>query len=242
MTSESDFHPAPHGNLSPRFGDVGALLGLLAIVVFSWCAANSKWNQSSWELPSAYSAPITSDVLGTLTGMKAVSDGHISPMLWKAIPELGAPRGANWNDYPIIEEFPLYLQGMLARTFGLFAGLNLSLLIGHLLAAGTFYGVARYSGCDMKWSFVGALAFGLAPFIFAQSPHHISVASAWHVVLFIPVWQWISTGSGIPLWSRRFWISAGIGFLAGTQNVYYTNIFCQLTLLGGLAVFFRTRS
>jgi phosphoglycerol transferase len=47
---------------------------------------------------------------------------------------------------------------------------------------------------------------------------------------------------GIPLWSKRFWISAGIAFLAGTQNVYYTNIFCQLTLLGGLLVFFRTRS
>jgi len=242
MTSESDFHPAPPGNLNSRIGDLGVLLGLLAIVVLSWCAANAKWDQASWELPSAYSAPITSDVLGTLTGMKAVADGHFLPLLWKTIPELGAPSGANWNDYPIIEEIPLFLQGMLARTFGLFAGLNISLLIGHLLAAGTFYGVARYSGCDRKWSFVGALAFGLAPFIFAQSPHHIGVASAWHVVLFIPVWRWISTGAGIDLWSRRFWISVGIGFLAGSQNVYYTNIFCQLTLLGGLAVFFRTRS
>jgi hypothetical protein len=224
------------------FGDWRYLLALLSCVFLSWCAANARWDAVSWNLPSAYSAPSTSDVLTTLSGMKAVSDGHIRPMLWKNIPELGAPGGANWNDYPITEEFLIYFQGLLGKAFGLFAGLNLSLLLGHLLAAGGFYGVARFSDCDRKWSFVGALAFGLAPYIFAQSPHHFTVASVWHVPLFIPVWRWVSTGEGISLLSRRFWISAGIAFLAGTQNVYYTNIFCQLTLLGGLAVFFRTRS
>ena len=223
-------------------GDWGCFLALLACVILSWCAANARWDARSWNLPSAYSAPSTSDVLTTLSGIKAVSDGHFRPMLWKSIPELGAPGVANWNDYPITEEIPLYLQGLLARAFGLFAGLNLSLLIGHLLAAGVFYGVARFSDCDLRWSFVGALAFGLAPYIFATSPHHITIASVWHVPLFIPVWRWVSTGEGIALWSRRFWISAAIAFLAGTQNVYYTNIFCQLTLLGGLVVFFRTRS
>jgi len=224
------------------WNDLGAIALLLVVVVLSWCAANAKWDAASWQQPSAYSAPVTSDVLGTLAGIKASADGHFLPMLWKSIPELGAPGGANWNDYPITEEIPLYIEGLLARAFGLFAGLNLSLLICHLLAAGVFYGVARLSDCDRRWSFVGALAFSLAPFIFAQSPHHITVASVWHVPLFVPVWRWISTGDGVALLSRRFWISAAIAFLAGTQNVYYTNIFCQLTLLGGLAVFFRTRS
>ena len=222
--------------------ELGALALLLAVVVLSWCAANAKWDGASWQQPSAYSAPVTSDILGTLAGMKASADGHFLPMLWKNIPELGAPGGANWNDYPITEEIPLYIEGLLARAFGLFAGLNLSLLICHLLAAGVFYGVARCSDCDMRWSFVGALAFGIAPFIFVQSPHHITVASVWHVPLFIPVWRWVSTGSGISLRSRQFWISAAIAFLTGMQNVYFTNILCQLTLLGGLLVFFRTRS
>ena len=232
----------PRPAVSRSWNELGILALLLALVVFYWCAANAKWDEASWQQPSAYSAPVTSDVLGTLAGIKASADGHFLPMLWKSIPELGAPGGANWNDYPITEEIPLYLEGLLVRAFGLFAALNLSLLICHLLAAGVFYGVARFSDCDMRWSFVGALAFGLAPYIFAQSPHHITVASVWHVPLFIPVWLWVSTGTGVALWSRRFWISAAIAFLAGTQNVYYTNIFCQLTLLGGLAVFFRTRS
>lgn len=242
MTSKSDFQPPARSKLALCSGDGGGLLCLLACVVLAWCAGNARWDARSWNLPSAYSAPITSDVLTIFAGMKAVSDGHILPMMWKNIPELGAPGGASWNDYPIIEEVPLYVQGLLGKAFGLFAGLNLCLLLGHVLAAGVFYGVARFSACDRKWSFVGALAFGLAPFIFAQSPHHITVASVWHVPLFIPVWRWISTGAGISLWSRRFWVSAGIAFLAGTQNVYYTNILCQLTLLGGLVVFVRTRS
>lgn len=224
------------------FKDGACILCLLACVALSWCAANACWDANSWNLPSAYSAPVTSDVVFTLAVMKSASNGDFLPFLWKTVPELGAPHRGNWNDFPIIEEFPFYLQGLLARMFGLFAGLNLSLLLCHLLAAGVFYGVARYSGCERIWSFVGALAFGLAPFIFAQSPHHITVASVWHVPLFIPVWRWISTGEGIPFRSRRFWIAAGIGFLAGTQNVYYTNILCQLTLLGGLAGFFRNRS
>lgn len=224
------------------WGDWRHFFALLACVFVSWCAANARWDAASWNLPSAYSEPSTSDVLTTLGGIKAVSDGHFRPLLWKNIPELGAPNGANWNDYPTIEEFPIYFQGLLGKAFGLFVGLNLSLLIGHLLAAGVFYGVARFSDCDRRWSFVGALAYGLAPFMFAQSPHHFTVASVWHVPLFIPVWRWVSAGTGVALWSKRFWISAAIAFLAGTQNVYYTNIFCQLTLLGGLAVFFRTRS
>lgn len=242
MTDRSDIQLPPHLKQPLCFGDAGCILCLLACIIFSWCAANGKWAADSWRLPAAYSAPITSDVISTLTGMKAASEGHMFPLLWKIIPELGAPGSANWNDYPIIEELPFYLQGLLARAFGLFVGLNLSLLIGHLLAAAVFYGVARFSGCDKKWSFVGALVFGLAPFIFAQSPHHITVEWAWHVPLFIPVWRWVSTGEGVVLWSRRFWISAAIAFLAGTQNVYYTNIFCQLTLLGGLVVYLRTRS
>jgi len=242
MTNQSDVQQPPHLKQPLFFGDAGLFLCLMACIIFSWCAANAKWTALSWQQPGAYSAPITSDVLSTLAGMKAAADGHFFPLLWKNVPELGAPGGANWNDYPIIEEIPIYLQGLLARAFGLFAALNLSLLIGHLLAAGVFYGVARFSDCDRRWSFVGALAFGLAPFIFAQSPHHITVAWAWYVPLFIPVWRWVSNGDGLLPGSRRFWAAAGIAFLAGTQNVYYTNIFCQLTLLGGLVVFYRNRS
>ena len=37
-------------------------------------------------------------------------------------------------------------------------------------------------------------------------------------------------------------MASGIGFLAGLQNVYYTNILCQLTLLGAGVLYCRNRS
>jgi phosphoglycerol transferase len=225
-----------------RIEAAGPVLALLAAVTIAWCIAYSRWDGASWQQIPGYDSPVTSDALTSLAAMKAVSDGHLRPMMWKTIPELGAPAGAGWNDYPIIEELPIYFQGLLGKALGLFAGLNLSLLIGHLLAAGTFYGVARFSGCDRRWSFAGAFAYGLAPFVFAQSPHHITVAWAWHVPLFLPVWKWLSSDAGLPPGSRRFWFAAAVAFVAGAQNVYYTNIFCQLALLGGLVAFLRNRS
>jgi len=225
-----------------RKADLWAGLALLVCVAVSWCAASSLWDGDVWSRPTAYSAPFTSDVLTTLAGMKSVANGHVYPLAWKTIPELGAPSGGNWNDYPIIEEIPLYFQGLLGKTFGLFAGLNLALLTGHLLAAAVFYLVARFSDVDRRWSFVGAFAYGLAPFLFAQSPHHITVAWAWHVPLFIPVWKWAVSGSGLVVGSKRFWIAVGIAVLTGLQNVYYTNIFCQLTLLGGVVSCVRRKS
>ena len=163
-------------------------------------------------------------------------------MAWKLIRELGAPFDGNWTDRPSIEEVNVFLLGVAAKAFGLFAGLNVSLLLGHLLAAATFFLVARHLDCSQLWAFTGALAFGLAPYIFAQSPHHITVAYAWHVPLFLLVWKWVSTEPGIEWRSQRFWWAIGIAILTGLQNVYYTNILCQLTLLGAAILYWQNRS
>ncbi|NBX29140.1 hypothetical protein EBR04_01590, partial [bacterium] len=103
-------------------------------------------------------------------------------------------------------------------------------------------GVARHLGCSPPWAFVSALAFGLAPFIFAQSPYHITCEWVWHVPLFLLVWRWVSTEPGIEPRSRRFWQACGIGFLTGCLNPYFTNILCQLTLLGAGIQWLRHRS
>jgi phosphoglycerol transferase len=65
---------------------------------------------------------------------------------------------------------------------------------------------------------------------------------AWHVPLFTLVWRWVSTDPGIEPWSRRFKEATGIGLLAGLLNVYYTNILCQLTLIGAAIRYLRTRA
>jgi phosphoglycerol transferase len=221
--------------------DLGLVLVLNLLISVAWCTANFKWSKASWKTPSSYLTAEQSDVLTTLATLKAVTEGDFRPFQSKIIKRLGAPEVANWNDFPIIEEVPLSFFGILAKWFGLFAGLNLSLLLGHFLAGTCFFLVARYRLASPLASFLGALAFGLAPFLFAQSPHHIVVQYAWHIPLFLLVWEWVFEEGGIKLGSPRFWFSFAIGFLSGIQNIYYTYIFCQLVVLGAAIQFFRDR-
>jgi phosphoglycerol transferase len=221
--------------------DLLALALLLAAIALAWCQANAKWSAADWALPPAYGDRVHGDVLQHLAFFKAAKDGDFVPFRSKIVPRLGAPEGANWNDWPIVEEFQVFGAGLLARAIGLFATLNVALLLGHLLAATAFYAVARHSRVSVPWAFAGGLAYGLAPFLFAQSPHHPFVQWCWHVPLFLPVWRWVATEPGIAPGGRRFWFGVVVALLAGFQMVYYTAIFCQLVALGALVAFLRAR-
>jgi hypothetical protein len=218
------------------------LAGLVLLVGVAWCSGTGRWTAAAWDTPTQYLDGFYADVVSTFAWMKAAGDGHVIPLAWKTVPELGAPFDANWSDWPSVEELPVICFGLLGRAFGLFAGLNISLLAGHLLAAVTMFLVARELGCSAVWSFVAGLAYGLAPFIFAQSPHHITVAYAWHVPLFLLVWRWAAAEPGLRFGSREFRWAVAIAVVTGLQNVYWTNIFCQLTLLGAGALAVRTNS
>ena len=222
--------------------DTTALASLLVVVLLAWCTANAKWTALQWSQPTAYTEPDKADVVHALAMMKAGAGGEFVPLAWKGSRDLGAPYDANWNDWPLVEELQIVFFSLLAKVFGLFAGLNLATVLGNLLAAITFYGVARFSDCSTVWAFVAALAFGLAPFIFAQSPFHLTTEYIWHIPLFLPVWRWASSEPGTTPQSPRFWFAVGVGFLTGLQSPYYTNILCQLTLLGAIILFCHNRS
>lgn len=249
MADRKPAAPASSGSAPPSSvgswlerADMLPMLVLLGLVTLAWCAANGKWTAAQWAMPAAYLEPEKCDVIHALAMMKAAGEGEFVPLVWKQVSRLGAPDGANWNDWPLLEELQIVFFALLAKIVGLFAALNLGMLIGHWLAAATFYAVARYLGCLRPWAFVGGLAYGLAPFLFAQSPHHITTEYVWHVPLFILVWRWVATDPGLPWGSRRFWFSIGVAVLTGLQSPYFTNLLCQLTLLGGAARAWRRRS
>ena len=221
--------------------DACAIASLLAVVTLAWCAANDRWSWEAWSLPTQYLEKFHHDVLWTLAGMKGVAEGTNLPFVHKSFPRLGAPGVGDWTEWPAIEEFPNLLQGLAGAWLGLFAGLNVSLLAGHLLAAAAFFLAARTLGSARLWAWTGGLCFGLAPHLFEQSPHHCSIAWCWHLPLCVLVWRWVSTQPALAWNSPRFWCAMGIGFLTGLQNVYYTNVFCQLTLLGALLQLWKTR-
>ena len=235
MSSQSDPNRNPF--------NIVAIASLLACVVIGWCSSTATWSAADFVRPATYlEDPSKSDAVWSLALVKANGDGDAAPFFWKTVPRLNAPFTANWTDWPSLDELHCLALLILANVFGVFGGLNAALLLGHLLAAATFYGVARVSGTSQLWSFVGGLAYGLSPFMFAQSPHHSAVQWAWHVPLFTLVWRWVATDPGIEPWSRRFKEATGIGLLAGLLNVYYTNILCQLTLLGAAIRYLRTRA
>lgn len=215
---------------------------LALLVAVAWCTATGKWSPASWATPSQYLDGFYGDVVEGFAQAKAVAEGEYLPLAWKTVSRLGAPHDGNWTDRPSVEELNVFALGIAAKALGIFAGLNFSLLLGHVLAAVTFFLVAISVGCSRSWAFVGGLAFGLAPYIFAQSPHHLTVAYAWHVPLFLLVWRWVATEPPLEWGSRHFWAAIGIAFVTGLQNPYYTNILCQLTLLGAAAVAWRRGS
>jgi phosphoglycerol transferase len=216
---------------------------LLGLVLLAWCASTAIWSPSDFGRPASYlEDPSKSDIVAVYTGLKASTVGEAAPFSWKTVSRLNAPFTANWTDWPSLDELHGLALLILGNVFGVFGGLNAALLLGHLLAAGTFFFVARATGASQLWSFVGGLAYGLSPFMFAQSPHHSAVQWAWHVPLFTLVWRWVATDPGIAPWSRRFKEATGIGLLTGLLNVYYTNILCQLTLIGAAIRYLRTRA
>jgi hypothetical protein len=235
--------PSPTVAIDHRLTDAIVLAVVLFVTATAWCLANSKWGPADWKYPTTYVDPVYSDFIGTCGPIKARSEGHLTPFAWKTIPDLAAPDGAAWNVGPTPDEPLILLFGALARTCGLFSGFNLGVLLGHLAAAATFYLVARrWLGAHPVWAFVGALAFGLAPYLFAESPHHVACQYAWHLPLFPLVWTWVATDPGLQWRSRRLWQAVAIAVVTGLQNPYYTYVFCQLTLLGGAVFAYRHRS
>jgi hypothetical protein len=226
-----------------RPADLAAFSLLVFLICTAWCVANAKWGPTDWSLPTTYVDPMYGDFLGACGPVKARSQGHLTPFAWKTIPELAAPDGASWNLSPTPDEPLFILFGALAWACGLFSGFNLGVLLGHLAAAITFYLVARmWLEATPLWAFVTALAFGLAPYLFAESPHHVNCQYVWHLPLFPLVWASVAVDPGLQWRTRRLWQAIAIGFVTGLQNPYYTYIFCQLTLLGGFAIAWRSRS
>jgi hypothetical protein len=219
--------------------DAAALAGLVVLTAICWCAAYGMWSRDAWSRPPEYLDPEYCDLVGTAAMVKAIAEGAVTPFAWKGIAKLGAPGKGDWNDWPLVEEAQFGLFGLLSSWMGLFAGYNFGLMLGHVAAAVTFYLVARWSSCSTPWAFVASLAYGLAPYMFAQSPHHITCEYIWHIPLFLLVWRWASTEPGLTLLSPHIAAACTIGAIAGLQSPYYTNILCQLTLLGGAVIAWR---
>jgi hypothetical protein len=214
---------------------------LLALVTgLLWCAIEDRWTAESWQTPLTYLAePEKGDVFLVFGWVKAASDGHFGPFFFNNVPELGAPFVANWDDFPVPEKPVLCLTGLLANGIGLFPALNFAVMLNQVLAALAFYAACRLAGGRWEWSFAGALVFAFSRYAFAQELHHLAIVYYWYIPLSLLVCGWIIRGEGIRFSEPRFFFVLFVAFITGVQHVYYTNLFAQFVLLGGLVQYWR---
>jgi hypothetical protein len=205
-------------------------MAALAIICVSiWCTIYNRWSAANWGVPLEYGLdPAAMDVKDVLGGLKAAEDGYLFPGVFHSVPQLNAPYGANWNDVPVNEDVMFWFTGVVARAIGIFAAANFLVLACQVLAALAFYYAARRMKCGWKWSFAGALFFGMAPYGFAHSLHHVDITAYWHIPLGLLVCFWAANGDGLKFRSRDYWIAVGVAVCFGLQNVYYINAFLQL--------------
>ncbi len=196
-----------------------------------WCVAYGRTSGEAWTTPVEYRG----DAWFLLAYLKAAQDGHVFPGASLTVPELNAPFDANWNDHPRPLRAVFFLAGLLSRRLGLFFTANLLLLLSHVLAALSFYAVARYFRARWEWAGAGALAFGLSHFLFWRSLEHLDLALCWHVPLCVLVVTWALGRRGIRLRSRRFAAAATIPTVTALHNPYYACLFAQFLLFAAIA-------
>jgi hypothetical protein len=212
------------------------LAGLLAAgLALVWCLAYGRTNRVAWTTPVSYQG----DGWFVLATLKAARDGHVVPFVPITVPELNAPFGANWNDFLRQHKLQLWLAGVLARGLGLFAAANLVLLLAHVLAGCSFYGVARYFRARPEWALAGGAVFAFSPFLFYRGLDHLTLSYCWPIPLAILVVSWGFSPRGIPVPSPRFWIGLLVVVVAGLHNIYYAGLLAQFLALAGLAPFLR---
>ena len=214
-----------------RFLPAARVLALIALVSVTWCVMLNRLSLAAWQTPLNYQG----DAWVVLSRIKAAAEGQYWPVAAKNVPSLGAPFVANWDAHPTSEDLLYLATGTLARLVGLFPAANLAVLISHVLAAISFYACCRMLRCRWEWSFMGALAFALSPYLFFRSLPHLMLAFAWHVPLLLLACWWLGTRHGLRPGSRRFWLALGIALVTGLQNAYYTFLLVQLAGLAFLA-------
>ena len=127
------------------------VVALALVVAGLWCLAYGRTSRGAWTTPVRYYG----DAWLVLATLKTAQDGHVMPFSPLYVPELGAPFEANWNDLPDFlrqHKLQLWFAGGVCRGLGLFAASNLVLLLAHVLAACSFYGVARYFRSRPEWA------------------------------------------------------------------------------------------
>lgn len=169
-------------------------------------------------------------------------------------PNLGAPTGELYYDFPQADNF--HLIGI--KVIGWFvpdwaASMNIYYLLGFPLAALAAVWFLRVVGVSRVLSVALAVVFAIAPYHFVRGEAHLYLASYYPVPLALVLLVWVFRGE--PLWGvrpgvRRWWgVLTGRGAatllivaLLGTASQYYSLFFLILLAFAGVVTLIRRKS
>ncbi len=231
-------NPRKPGFLTKRLvSDLATALALALLVSVIWITNSDLWTRANWDLPADYGGD-SHQILGWI---KAASEGDYHLLDIIHVSRLGAPFGANWNDYPMYEKAYTILLGWLARSIGLMAAANVGMMLTHALAAASFYLACRWFRWPRLWSMVGALLFGFLYYNTMRALGHLLLGLTYTVPWAILSSWLIASRARLPRFSRAWKFCLGVSFLMGISNPYYLNIYVQFTLLSLLFIWFTNR-
>jgi hypothetical protein len=225
--------PARSRRLRRLLRELAGAAAVAAVAAILFCLVYGRTTAEAWLTPVTWQG----DTLSFLAELEVARRGEIGPLRVDPIGGLGAPFEASWNDYPRLNKPAFWALGLLTRPIDLVVASNALLLLAHVLAAASFFLVARHLRCRPEWAAAGGLVFAFSHFAFARAAelgHHL-LCFYWHVPLCIVVAAWSVRPSGLPVGTRRFGVGLAVAVLAALQSIYYAFLFAQFLLFGSVA-------
>ncbi|QWT25022.1 hypothetical protein KPL76_06655 [Subtercola sp. PAMC28395] len=192
------------------------------------------------------------------TGDAIASADHFKTTLeqgwYEHNPDLGAPAGQNYNDFPVADN----LHMIAAKVLGLFDGrwpvvVNMYFFLGFIFAALAAYWFFRVCRIWRPLSVALGILFALAPYHFVRGEGHLFLASYYCIPLGLGLLVWLMRGEAI--WTARpsryrWWgILTGRGAFAvvalallATSATYYGVFFIILLVFAAVFVLVRDRN
>ncbi len=219
-----------------RMRSLATYIGLALAIALTWCWANHCWTQTDWGTPQGYHG----DHLAVLGLMKMSQEGDLHILGQDIGSRLGAPLGANYNDFPITEEYTFWTGGKLARWFGLMAASNLTVCLAHMLAGIGFLASCRRLGIRDGIGLPLALIFSANTFLAIKGLGHLGFSFLWHLPLGV-VASVILYRQDMAL-SRKDWVYLlAVAAVTSVSNIYYTFILVQFWIIAATAATLREK-
>jgi phosphoglycerol transferase len=217
--------------------DLLVALGLAGLVSFEWGLAYRIFDFQRFGDPLSYG--YGGDAWYAAGLVSAAAHFDFLPFVSKNVESLGAPFVANWNDFPASEDVIYFFTGVAARWLGVFGAINVAFALACILAAVSFFFVARAVRLNRAAALTFGALYGLSTFAFARTVHHFSLLFFWVFPPWILTMFWLSSRQGIVLRSRKMLFAALTAVLVSGSMVYYLYFALQLFAFVALGHFFR---